>query len=201
MAEHPVTPPPELRRLWAQQAQRMYPRDSIAWQEHIANQAARWSADPDLWAYVKWIEDCGHHPSVSTAHWSNSMTEHPITPPPELVAKLWREASAGRDDAPIGEIFNHGVLLAYAAGADQELEACLMEVRDGAGRIYIDETRLRILLAEDLRAARRPKPPSLKELALLRTDAILNNPNPALPTEVRETLELNRRALEALPDD
>jgi hypothetical protein len=42
----------------------MYPRDSIAWQEHIANQAARWSADPDLWAYVKWIEDCGHRPSV-----------------------------------------------------------------------------------------------------------------------------------------
>ena len=50
--------------------------------------------------------------------------QHPITPPPELAAKLWREASAGRDDAPIGEIFNHGVYLAYAAGANQELEAC-----------------------------------------------------------------------------
>ena len=60
--------------------------------------------------------------------------EHPITPPPELVAKLWREASAGRDDAPIGEIFNHGVYLAYCAGAacrpkppslkEQALEQC-----------------------------------------------------------------------------
>jgi hypothetical protein len=35
-------PPPELRQLWAQQAQRMNPRDPIAWQEHIANQAAQW---------------------------------------------------------------------------------------------------------------------------------------------------------------
>ncbi len=48
---------------------------------------------------------------------------------------------------------------------------------------------------------RRPNPPSLKELALARTDAILNDPNRALLVEVRETLELNRRALEALPND
>jgi hypothetical protein len=40
--QHPITPPPELRQLWAQQAQRMNPRDPIAWQEHIANQAAQW---------------------------------------------------------------------------------------------------------------------------------------------------------------
>jgi hypothetical protein len=41
-----------------------------------------------------------------------------------------------------------------------------MEIRDGAGRIYIDETRLRVLLAEDIWTARRPKPVSLKEQAL-----------------------------------
>jgi hypothetical protein len=40
--QHPITPPPELRQFWAQQAQRMNPRDPIAWQEHIANQAAQW---------------------------------------------------------------------------------------------------------------------------------------------------------------
>ena len=46
----------------------------------------------------------------------------------------------------------------------------------------------------------RPKTPSLKEQALARTDAILNDPNRALLIEVRETLELNRLALEALND-
>ena len=46
--EHSITPPPGLRQLWAQQAQRMNPRDPIAWQEHIANQAAQWGADQEL---------------------------------------------------------------------------------------------------------------------------------------------------------
>ena len=53
--------------------------------------------------------------------------------------------------------------------------------------------------ASAARAARRPQPTSLKELALARTDAILNDPNRALLIEVRETLELNRRALLAEP--
>lgn len=51
-----------------------------------------------------------------------------------------------------------------------------------------------------LRAARRPKPVSLKEQALAQTNVILNDPSRALLTEVRETLELNRRALEQLDD-
>ena len=79
--------------------------------------------------------------------------QHPITPPPELVAKLWREASAGRDDAPIGEIFNHGVYLAYAAGADQELEACVE---------WLDRNSP-VIGGFHLRIDRRPNPPSLKE--------------------------------------
>ena len=40
--EHSITLPPNLRRLWAQQAQRMAPHDPVAWQEHVADQAARW---------------------------------------------------------------------------------------------------------------------------------------------------------------
>ncbi len=46
--EHPITPPPELRRLWAQQAQRMDPHDPVAWMEHVSTQAARWGADQEL---------------------------------------------------------------------------------------------------------------------------------------------------------
>ena len=115
------------------------------------------------------------------------MAEHPITPPPELVAKLWREASAGRDDAPIGEIFNHGVFLAYAAGADQELEACC-EWLDSEKILCKDGGYIRKLCT-----ARRPNPPSLKELALEALDRMDRFPT----AEDQRTI---RRALEALPE-
>ena len=49
----PITPPPELRKLWAQQAQRMDPHDPVAWQEHVATQAARWGADMELEACLE----------------------------------------------------------------------------------------------------------------------------------------------------
>ena len=55
--QHPVTPPPELRQLWAQQAQRMDPRDPVAWLEHIATQAARWGADQELEACCEWLDN------------------------------------------------------------------------------------------------------------------------------------------------
>jgi hypothetical protein len=57
--EHPITPPRELRQLWAQQAQRMNPRDPIAWQEHIANQAAQWGANQELEACITWMDEMG----------------------------------------------------------------------------------------------------------------------------------------------
>ena len=55
MAEHPITPPPELRRLWAQQAQRMDPHDPVAWMQHVSAQAARWGADQELGACCAWL--------------------------------------------------------------------------------------------------------------------------------------------------
>lgn len=55
--QHPITPPLELRRLWAQQAQRMDPRDPVAWQEHVATQAARWGADQELKACCEWLDN------------------------------------------------------------------------------------------------------------------------------------------------
>ena len=82
------------------------------------------------------------------------MTDHPMTPPPELL-KQW-------EDDWFQEQENADVLLvnAYAAGAlagaDTELEACLTEVSFLGSKS----------LADKIRAARRPKPPSLKEQAL-----------------------------------
>ena len=123
------------------------------------------------------------------------MTEqHPITPPPELVKQWLSEPEYG---AP-GRVTLHTIsekrlfqLLTRAAqwGADQELDACC-EWLDGFNED-----------GEMLRLHRRPKPPSLKKQMLARTKAILNDPNRILLAEVRETLELNQRALKALPDD
>ena len=115
------------------------------------------------------------------------MTKHPITPPPELVKKLWREASSGRNDAPIGEIFNHGVHLAFAAGADQELEACIAWLK--WQKLASHEN-----LTAYLRAMRRPKPPSLKEQALEAQMRMWSG------TSNHDDWDLVRSALEQLPD-
>ena len=104
--QHPITPPPELRRLWAQQAQRMDPHDPVAWMQHVSAQAARW-------------------------------------------------------------------------GADQELDACCGLI----GSAYV---------RDQVRAARRPKPPSLKEQALHILDTHGNL--------TRAEADTIRRALEALDD-
>jgi hypothetical protein len=57
--QHPITPSPELVRKWHGQI----PSYSVP-VDYIATQAARWGADQELEACVKWIEDCGYHPSV-----------------------------------------------------------------------------------------------------------------------------------------
>ena len=119
------------------------------------------------------------------------MTDHPITPPPELV-RQWLGDYFGC--VVNGELSGSEKYLATQAarwGADQELEACCEHLkRSMSPRATIDY----------LRAARRPEPPSLKEQALLKTTAILDDPSRALLDEVREALELNRRALEQFND-
>jgi len=111
---------------------------------------------------------------------------HPLTPPPELVASLRNSAPHGIRDAGVTRelwLINSS----YAAGADQELEACCGWVSG----TFLHGTRE----ANQLRAARRPKPPSLKEQAL----ALLQPGEPRLfNSEMQDTL---RRALEAIPDD
>jgi hypothetical protein len=70
-------------------------------------------------------------------------------------------------------------------GADQELEACC-EWLDGVGDLTLQ-----------LRAARRPKPPSLKEQALDALAHIATGPNPTAFLDCQDTI---RRALEQLDD-
>jgi hypothetical protein len=86
------------------------------------------------------------------------MTQHPITPPAELVEQ-WCEQLFGCPDKP--EIAAYELVrLGAQWGADQELEACIDWIAVYPGLEHPE------LLIELLRAARRPRPKSLKEQAL-----------------------------------
>ena len=114
------------------------------------------------------------------------MTDHPITPPPELVQQ-WVQATESNDC--IGAFptnFEKRICIAAARwGADQELEACC-EWLAVAWKSYA---------AVELRADRRPKPPSLKEQAL--DELHISFDRGYLKEGAADTI---RRALEALPD-
>ena len=109
------------------------------------------------------------------------MTDHQITPPPELVQQWCDEDPGGF------EMFDRLATQAARWGADQELEACCKEfsARGNAG------------IGKRLRAARRPKPPSLKEQAL---DALREAESTGC-LYVNGRSDLIRKALEALPND
>jgi len=53
--QHPIIPLPELRKLWAQQAQRLTPHDITGWLDYVATQAARWGADQELQACINFV--------------------------------------------------------------------------------------------------------------------------------------------------
>jgi hypothetical protein len=108
--------------------------------------------------------------------------QHPITPPPELVEQ-WFDASV-LEGAITYDEFNFANLAAQW-GADQELEAMLAELK----ALHLPDG-----YAARIRAARRPKPPSLKEQAF---DA-LHGIHDQGPTP--EQVAIIRRALEALDD-
>jgi hypothetical protein len=110
------------------------------------------------------------------------MTENhsfPITPPLELVQRLY------------GLPRMRAIEAAFQAGADQELEACCEEFSllwDKDEIVTLDD------VLKHLRTVRRPKPPSLKESALIEFDSLLGDSKD-------EGAAIILRALEALPDD
>jgi hypothetical protein len=106
--------------------------------------------------------------------------QHPITPPPELVQQWINEED--------GLTAGHIATQAAQWGADQELEACC-EWTDVNGW---DDA------CDELRAARRPKPPTLKEQALTALSHLLSGSAQTLDTTEAEFYI--RRALEALPE-
>ena len=119
--------------------------------------------------------------------------QHPITPPPELVQQ-WVDAWL---DAKVKHVELYEFLATQGSrwGADQELEACLDEIYKGVGLRLIPYGSHRELLCSDLRAARRLKPQSLKEQALLAIDTAVADDR--LSSVVASVV---RRALEQLDD-
>jgi hypothetical protein len=111
---------------------------------------------------------------------------HPITPPPELIED-WIEIAKPE---PWKRPPDPNVLCALAAqwGADQELEAC-------CEWLLIENNQP--CSSNVMRAARRPKPPSLKEQAQAELDRLIA----LIPTEgAIAMVEPIRRALKQLDD-
>ena len=105
----------------------------------------------------------------------------PITPPPELVVQWYLAAKA----MPVDQWVTDVATAAAQWGADQELEACCEWLRSAAPA-----------WERQLRAARRPNPPSLKEQALLAIDVAVADGR--LSPDVSKVV---RSALKALPND
>ena len=103
---------------------------------------------------------------------------NPITPPPGLVQQWINEED--------GLTAGHIATKAAQWGADRELEAC-------CEWFICDWTDIET--ADKLRAARRPKPPSLKEQALEVVTGLEKR------WDLQCDLTLLRRAIEALPND
>jgi hypothetical protein len=121
--------------------------------------------------------------------------QHPITPSPELLNQ-WTKEWVYKTHNPA--TLNLDIYIATQAarwGADQELEAC----REWFEEFYKTESWSKRDL-EHFRAARRPKPPSLKERALAALGPIERTADAPVTTN-RESLLLIRQALEALPND
>jgi hypothetical protein len=114
-----------------------------------------------------------------------------ITPPPELVKKIFGDALRGSDGQHDYEL--RLIHAAYASGADQELEACCLLVDDGEHAASYGCHN-----GPSLRIARRPKPPSLRKQAYDALDTyIYGEPD---PKDKERTYNTIRRALEALDD-
>jgi hypothetical protein len=203
--QHPITPPLELVEQWECEYHHMaYGPDLSIF---ISEKAARWGADQELEACCEYLTRCAawepedvqemrdflyrEPPSLKkqelavldkSEDTSLMSNQYPVTVLSDLIEQL--ESDIDRYEISTSE----ALARAYAAGADQELEACCeWFVRD-----WTD-----IETADRLRAARRPKPPSLKEQALAALDeAVIRGDC----ITVSDALPAIRRALESQPD-
>jgi hypothetical protein len=117
------------------------------------------------------------------------INEPPITPPPELVQQWIQQSTTTECTA------SQVATRAAQWGADQELEACCEWLEDNPnGWVAFSATEF----AAKLRAARRPKPSSMKALAMDELDGIAAVFRMSHGGDL--VCDKIRRALEALDD-
>ena len=116
--------------------------------------------------------------------------QHPITPPPTELVQQWASEWMRSEDSRnlIDGRDNFMATRAAQWGADQELEACC----------EWGDKNLPVSAVHYLRAARRPKPPSLKEQALIALKNGKDDNNWTLLTSTE--VSIIRQALELLHD-
>ena len=115
--------------------------------------------------------------------------EHPITPPPELVDE-WAHSLYGYDEAARWGYAQRSSNIEdeLQKARNEELEACCEWLKKGW---------LPTNISNELRAFRRPNPPSLKEQALNALDAAILRGDCFSASPAKDIL---RRALESIPD-
>ena len=119
---------------------------------------------------------------------------HPIAPAPELVQQWFHEAQRNGDPDVVCWM---QATAAKAAqwGADQELEACC----EWLASLPNNWTSTALKRVSDLRAARRPKPSSLKEQALQALSEAVKMADDVPPEGIcSDQADIIRRALQAL---
>lgn len=163
MTQHPITPPPHLLKKFSEQA-----REDSQKRGHpsYCKTFAKLCID---WAFRELAMDGYRAASAEVSGVELNSKSSPnnlqirssvITPPPELVQR-WMEEFNDPQHAHWEE-YEVGIATRAAQwGADQELEACCKALESWNPRI-----------PPNLRAARRPKPPSLKEQALQVLDKL-----------------------------
>jgi hypothetical protein len=122
-------------------------------------------------------------------------SQHPITPPPELVQQWWEKADQHVDRDDPKTYFDYVATEAARWGADQELEACCKSICNSATNFsaaaHLEVQRK----SDDYYALRRPKQPTPKELALLELADVYGRDK--IDDVTYDTI---RVALEALPE-
>lgn len=122
-------------------------------------------------------------------------TDHPMQPPSWLVEQIAKQArdlylDDEGDPVAVDDARDEYIArAAYAAGADAELEACLGVCRD---RNVLSP------IVQWIRDARRPKPLSLKEQALIDLEELGGH---YVGPGAAQRFQNIRNALEALNDD
>jgi len=198
--QHPITPPPELleklKAEWAALNVRI--RGELG--DYLVTRAAQWGADQELEACREWVSKylpyLGDFPMPEDKLRIARRPEPPSLKEDALAAvsvpqELLRQWCQSKPGLTPDELWRKIADNSAQWGADQELEACCEHIGDW---FATPEYR-----RAELRAARRPKPASLKEQALSDFAHLMGE---LIGTErYKDRIASLRRALEALPND